>query len=78
MDHFYIFIHFICSLESAFTFDLDDVIPGTSFYGSPNTYIIQSMGAFDISSKSEIIFQFRTFQKTGAILNVVQSDLVSN
>jgi hypothetical protein len=28
------------------------------------------MGSFNISSKSEIIFQFRTFQKSGSMMNV--------
>ncbi|KAK3731434.1 hypothetical protein QZH41_013619, partial [Actinostola sp. cb2023] len=47
-----------------------DVISGTSFYGNPNTYVIQAMGTFDISQNSQMVFQFRTFQKSASIVNV--------
>ncbi|XP_048583639.1 laminin-like protein epi-1 [Nematostella vectensis] len=67
---------YACSkcITSASTPLFYDVTSGTSLFGSPDTYIKQNMGTFDISRDSEINLEFRTFLPISSMFNVLGTE----
>lgn len=52
-----------------------DVLPGTTFFGTPDGYVKQRMGDFNITGESAMEFEFRTFLKTAFITSVLNGQV---